>query len=75
MPVIAAVGVIGENPANGRAEASNAPGTACAIGRTGRDATIAAAGICVAAPRLRKFWIETLLLVTFDTLVMLTLRT
>lgn len=78
MPAVAAVGAMDESPVSGRAEAKVTPGTACAIGRTGCDATMAAAGICVAAARLRKFWIDVVLLlvtlVTFDTLAMLTFR-
>ena len=81
---MAAAGAIGKAPVSGRAEANVAPATARAIGCTGWEATIAAVGICVAAPRFRKFWIEVVLLLmllmlvtldTVDTLVMLTLRT
>ena len=79
MPAVAAVGATGGWPISGRAAASTGAGTDCAICCTGLDATIAAAGTCVAAALLRKVWIDVVLLivvilVTLETFVTLTLR-
>ena len=77
-PAVAAVGVMGCRPNTGRAWANWAAGIGRANCATGRDAAIALAGTTVAARRLAKLLIVTLLmlvmLVTFRMDVTLTLR-